>query len=144
MQRLQREHDVDVALPDRRHQVRCVVEPELACAARLQPIVVRLRQTSRRSSRSRISLPELPADVLRLEPQHLADLVARAARAHVREPVATRLGRVDVRISTVSEFLSSRESGAMRPLTRAPAQCTPTSVCTAKAKSSGVAPLGAG
>ena len=47
-----------------------------------------------------------------------------------------------VRTSIVSPFLSSRESGAIRPLTRAPAQCRPTSVCTAKAKSIGVAPTG--
>ena len=47
-----------------------------------------------------------------------------------------------VRISTVSEFLSSRDSGAMRPLILAPAHRAPTCVCTAKAKSSGVAPFG--
>ena len=45
-------------------------------------------------------------------------------------------------ISTVSEFFSSLLSGAMRPFTRAPWVCDPTSVCTAKAKSIGVAPLG--
>ena len=48
----------------------------------------------------------------------------------------------DVMISTVSELRSGRESGAIRPLTFAPAVCSPTSVCTANAKSSGVAPLG--
>jgi len=45
-------------------------------------------------------------------------------------------------ISTVSEFRSSRESGTMRPLTRAPWVWSPTCVCTAKAKSIGVAPFG--
>jgi hypothetical protein len=76
-------------------------------------------------------------------PQPLPDLVAGAPGAHVRQPVPARLAPIgDVMISTVSEFLSCRDSGAIRPFTFAPAQCSPTSVCTAKAKSIGVAPLG--
>jgi hypothetical protein len=56
----------------------------------------------------------------------------------------SRLGRAvgERMISTVSELRSSRESGTMRPFTRAPCVCRPTSVCTANAKSIGVAPLG--
>ena len=45
-------------------------------------------------------------------------------------------------ISTWSELRSGRESGAMRPLIFAPEQRSPTSECTAKAKSIGVAPFG--
>ncbi len=56
----------------------------------------------------------------------------------------SRVGRAaaEVMISTVSELRSGRDSGAMRPFTRAPAQCCPISVCTANAKSIGVAPFG--
>ena len=56
----------------------------------------------------------------------------------------SRVGRavVAVMISSVSEFRSGRDSGAMRLFTFAPAQCNPTSVCTANAKSIGVAPFG--
>ena len=48
----------------------------------------------------------------------------------------------DVRISTVSEFLSGRDNGVMRPFTFAPWHRRPTAVCTANAKSMGVAPFG--
>ena len=65
------------------------------------------------------------------------------AGPHVRESQSL-LGFADgdVMISTVSEFRRARESGAIRPLTRAPEQCKPISVCTANAKSIGVAPFG--
>ena len=77
-----------------------------------------------------------------------------SCRSHWRilcraRPVCTcdnqsRLGLAlgEVMISTVSELRSCRASGAILPFTLAPAQCTPTSVWTAKAKSIGVAPLG--
>jgi len=45
-------------------------------------------------------------------------------------------------ISTTSPLLSGVLSGMCRPLILAPTVCAPRSVCTAKAKSTGVAPLG--
>ena len=84
----------------------------------------------------------------------VADVVCSSWRIHWRilcraRPVRTcasqsRLGRAlgAVMISTVSELLSARDKGAMRPFTFAPCVCSPTSVCTANAKSSGVAPSG--
>ena len=47
-----------------------------------------------------------------------------------------------VRISTTSPLLSLDSSGTKRPLTLAPAHLIPTSVCTEKAKSTGVDPPG--
>jgi hypothetical protein len=66
---------------------------------------------------------------------------ARAVRTWLSQ---SRLGLAEglVRISTVSPLLSSRWSGAMRPLIFAPWQRLPTSVCTWNAKSIGVDPLG--
>ena len=45
-------------------------------------------------------------------------------------------------ISTESPLASWRDSGAIRPFTFAPAQWSPTSVCTEKAKSMGEDPTG--
>ena len=101
----------------------------------------------RQSATLDLAIENVPTELRRrrvlfvLEP--LPDLVARAPRPHVSEPVATRpRRRRAVRISTVSEFFSARDSGAILPLIFAPWQCSPTSVCTAKAKSIGVAPFG--
>ena len=59
------------------------------------------------TSRSRISRPSFADVCVLLVPQPLPDLVPRAPRAHVRQPVAARLRAYgDVMISTVSEFLS--------------------------------------
>jgi hypothetical protein len=67
------------------------------------------------------------------------------ARAVFTKASQSREGRClgSVMISTWSPFFSSRVMGVIRPFTRDPAQCSPTSVCTVKAKSMGVAPLGA-
>ncbi len=51
-------------------------------------------------------------------------------------------GDFEVKISTVSPLPSRDSRGTSRPLTRAPMQRWPTSVCTAYAKSTGVAPSG--
>ena len=69
---------------------------------------------------------------------------AMRARAVFTNASQSRLGRAlgERMISTVSEFRSSRERGTIRPFTRAPCVCSPTSVCTAKAKSMGVASRG--
>ena len=48
----------------------------------------------------------------------------------------------EVKISTTSPFSSLRSSATSRPLTRAPMQRLPTSVCTKYAKSTGVEPVG--
>ncbi len=48
----------------------------------------------------------------------------------------------EVNTSTVSPFSSGDSSATSRPLTRAPMQRWPTSVCTAYAKSTGVDPDG--
>ena len=127
----------------------CPIE-EIRCFESLRPSAFAAAVSSvssgftwrRRSSRSSISRPIF------------ADVFCSSTRIHWRilwraRPVRTcasqsRLGLAvgEVTISTVSEFRSSRESGAMRPFTFAPWQCSPTSVCTAKAKSIGVAPSG--
>ena len=49
---------------------------------------------------------------------------------------------LDVNTSTVSPLSSVDSSATSLPLTRAPMQRCPTSVCTAYAKSTGVEPLG--
>ena len=51
-------------------------------------------------------------------------------------------GALEVKTSTTSPFSSVDSSGTSRPLTRAPIVWWPTSVCTAYAKSTGVAPVG--
>ena len=96
----------------------------------------------RRTSRARISLPSAQADRLLFVLDPLLDLVPRARGAHVAQPVPAGLGRGLVRISTVSPLLSSRCSGAIRPLILAPWQWSPTSVWTWKAKSIGRGALG--
>ncbi|SKU86959.1 Uncharacterised protein [Mycobacteroides abscessus subsp. abscessus] len=52
------------------------------------------------------------------------------------------LAALEVKTSTTSPFSSLRSSATSRPLTRAPIQRCPTSVCTAYAKSTGVEPAG--
>ena len=85
--------------------------------------------TSRRrfSSRSRISCPSFTDDDCSSWRSHCRILCrARPVRTCASQ---SRLGRAvgEVMISTVSELRSGRDSGAMRPLTFAPAQCSPTS-----------------
>ena len=67
------------------------------------------------------------------------------ARVVVTMPSQSRDGprsAFDVSTSTMSPLESVECSGTMRPLTLAPTQRWPTSVCTEYAKSSGVAPAG--
>ncbi len=54
------------------------------------------------------------------------------------------MGALEVNTSTTSPFSSDDSSGTSRPLTREPMVWWPTSVCTAYAKSTGVAPTGSG
>jgi hypothetical protein len=70
------------------------------------------------------------------------------ARGEATKPSQSRLGpavgALEVKISTTSPLSSLDSSGTSRPLTRAPMQWWPTSVCTAYAKSTGVEPDGSG
>ncbi|HEU4881525.1 MAG TPA: hypothetical protein VFT45_04745, partial [Longimicrobium sp.] len=84
-----------------------------------------------RSMNSRPSCTELPNSSSLIHWRIL--LRARAVFTNASQSREGRC-RASVRISTVSPLASSRVIGAMRPFTRAPTQCTPTSVCTAKAK----------
>ena len=75
----------------------------------------------------------------------LADLGAGARRLHEAEPVARRAGGRRLGGEDLDRRRRSRasdSSGTSRPLTRAPMVWWPTSVCTAYAKSTGVAPVG--
>ncbi len=94
------------------------------------------------SSRARISWPSVW--LVRSSSCRIHCLILCRARAVWTWLSQSRLGRAlgPVRISTVSPLRSSRWSGAIRPLIRAPWQRRPTSVWTMKARSIGVAPRG--
>ena len=95
MQRLDHLHHVHIASPDRRDQVRRVLQLQRP-RDRQQCVIIRLRQST---------TPKLPLDDFAseshgrralFETQHLADLVSRATRADMGQPIPTGLG---VRIS---------------------------------------------
>ena len=88
---LERERHVDVALPDRREQMRRVREAQRA-RGRVELVVVGLRELAALDLAIENLLPELLGRRLRFALEHLANLVTRAARADVREPIARRLG----------------------------------------------------
>ena len=73
-------------------------------------------------------------------------LILLLARGDLTNVSQSRLGPApsafEVSTSTESPVTSVVSSGARRPLTRAPMQWWPTSVCTAYAKSTGVDPDG--
>src|SRR5262249_53440404 len=85
----ERERDVDVALPDGGQQVRRVGE-----AQRLRRgehlVVVRPREPAPLDLAVEHVLPELLGRRLRFALENLSNLVARAAGADVREPIARR------------------------------------------------------
>ena len=134
--------DGQVAPPHRRLEPDPVRHAQRGGGAGERRVVQRAQPSSASSPASRISRPSW------------LETVSSSCRIHClilwrARPVRTcwsqsRLGRAwgEVRISTVSPFLSSRCSGAIRPLILLPWQRVPTSVCTWKAKSIAVAPLG--
>ena len=99
---------------------------------------------SLRSSRAIDSLPRSIASSRRSLVNHCRILLR--ARGLLTKPSQSRLGPApgafDVNTSTTSPLSSVLSSGTSRPLTRAPMQRWPTSVCTAYAKSTGVDPAG--
>ena len=82
--------DLHVALTDRRHQVRRIIQIQ-----RLGDLVEIVLGRSGNAPAPQLALEDLLSDALRgpvlFTLEHLADLVARAPRADVREPVARRL-----------------------------------------------------
>ncbi len=137
---LQRVH---VALADRREQMRHVRQVQ-----RVRPHAARSASSGfarrrRLISRSRMSRPELRATSRALRASATAGSCgarARSARARASRDSAAPSAPSGSRRSRSS---SARATAARScPLILAPWQCSPTSVCTANAKSIGVAPFG--